>query len=335
MSPTVSANLSQLKNMADDQKNRASTLIPSPEPMVAILMCTLNAQPFLEEQLKSIYNQTHQNWHLYISDDGSTDETIAIIERYAKADLENKITLTKGPQQGFSCNFLSLTKNENIVADYYAFCDQDDIWYTDKIARALKILETYPANTLALYCSRTCLITQDGEFLGYSKLFKRPPSFENAVVQNIAAGNTIVFNNATRVMLLKCPCEDIPAHDWWLYIMVTGCDGIVHYDPIPSLDYRQHPNNTLGRNTSWKGAKKRATQLLSGSLAIWIKKHGVAINKLGEAITMKNQIKMTQLCQLHKNNTINRALKMYNLGIYRQHLGGNIGLYLAVLLNKI
>ena len=86
--------------------------------------------------------------------------------------------------------------NPAIDGDYFAFCDQDDLWDEDKLAEALDWLEKQPADTPALYCTRTRTVDERGSEIGLSPLFRRRPSFRNAIVQSIAGANTMVMNKA-------------------------------------------------------------------------------------------------------------------------------------------
>ena len=132
-----------------------------PNYSIAILLCTYNSKNFLEEQLDSIAKQSHANWQVWVSDDGSQDNTIKIIESYKKKWGKYKISVQAGPQQGFSLNFLSLVNDNRIQNDYYAYSDHDDIWHSNKLEKALKWLGTIPEETPALYCGRTCLVDDD------------------------------------------------------------------------------------------------------------------------------------------------------------------------------
>ena len=108
------------------------------EPSVAILLGTYNGEKFLEAQLDSLEAQSVTNWTLYVSDDGSTDATLDIIHRYQSKWGTDKIRYRLGPQKGFAQNFLSLACDTSIKADYYAFCDQDDVWLPEKLSIALE-----------------------------------------------------------------------------------------------------------------------------------------------------------------------------------------------------
>ena len=199
-------------------------------PKVAVLMCTMQGQHFLAEQLNSIATQTHPRWAIWASDDGSDDHTHAILEYYQSHWGEDRISIHAGPAEGSTANFLSLTCRADIDADYFAYADQDDIWESDKLERAVNWLKTVPDGVPALYGSRTLLVDARNQHIGYSPLFDREPDFRNALVQSIAGGNTMVFNRAARDLLRQAG-ENVEAvtHDWWAYMLVTSCGGAVHY----------------------------------------------------------------------------------------------------------
>src|SRR5690606_13801344 len=93
---------------------------------VAILLTTYNGERFLCEQLDSIAAQTHQDWVVYVSDDGSTDGTLKTLKRYQAAWVSGRMQILHGPGQGFAKNFMSLIRSPAVDAPYLAFCDQDD-----------------------------------------------------------------------------------------------------------------------------------------------------------------------------------------------------------------
>src|SRR5262249_19341331 len=147
-----------------------------PRARVAILMCTKNGAAFIDGQLKSIADQTYQNWTLMVSDDGSSDDTVAILKRFAETD-PRKTIIRKGPGKGVCANFLSLANDPTIDADYFAFCDQDDVWHRDKLQRGLAWLTSVPTSVPGMYCGRTELMTLDHQSYGFSLLFTRTPAF--------------------------------------------------------------------------------------------------------------------------------------------------------------
>ena len=175
------------------------------------------------------------------------------------------------------------------MPNYFAFSDQDDIWLPDHLSKAVTILSTIPARRPALYCGRTRLISESGAFLGHSPLFRRPPSFRNAVMQSIAGGNTMVLNRAARQLLLKARQARPVAHDWWTYQLVSGAGGYVHYDPVPTVLYRQHGMNQVGSNLGYQARWHRTKMLLSGRFANWTRQNLTALQSVQDLFTPENR----------------------------------------------
>ena len=167
-------------------------------------MCTYNGERFLEAQLDSLCAQSFTQWTLYVSDDGSTDATLNIIHRYQSKMGRDKIQCRVGPQKGFAQNFLSLACDPSIKAEYYAFCDQDDVWLPEKLSVAIEHIafESSPEQ-LYVYSGRTTYTDENLKPIGFSPLFVFPRTFRNALIQSIAGGNTMVFNQATKTLLEK------------------------------------------------------------------------------------------------------------------------------------
>ena len=315
---------------------RASGLVSDPgAPSVAILLCTHQAQPFLADQLQSIQDQTWTSWKLWVSDDGSQDQTLDILQSHRERWGDERLHVRPGPCKGSTANFLTLACAPEIDAPFFAFCDQDDLWHQDKLARALRWLETVPADTPAMYCSRTVLVDEHNQMLGHSHLFKHPPGFRNALVQSIAGGNTMVFNRAARALLLSAgPRVEAITHDWWVYMLVTGCGGRVHYDPEPSLRYRQHGQNQFGSNVSMKEQLQRVQQLLQGRYRGWINANLRALLRMRPHFTPEHQQVLDGVIRARSRWVLPRMLGLYRCGLYRQSWLGQCGLWVAALLNR-
>jgi glycosyltransferase involved in cell wall biosynthesis len=306
------------------------------EPKIAILLCTYHGQHYLAEQLDSFAAQSHPNWEVWASDDGSEDDTHAILEAYQQKWPADRLSIHFGPAEGFAANFLSLTCKASIEADYYAYSDQDDVWETDKLERAVRWLETVSPNIPALYCSRTRLVDAENNVIGLSPLFSKPPSFANALMQNIGGGNTMVFNNAARALLREAG-EDTPVitHDWWAYMLVTGCGGKVFYDSYPSLRYRQHDGNLVGMNTTWAARFKRMRMLWEGRFRSWNDSNIAGLRKLQHKLTPENRETLDRFANARQMSLIPRLIHLKRSGIYRQTLFGNLGLIAAAIFGKI
>lgn len=304
-------------------------------PKVIILMATYNGERYLAEQLDSICAQTHKNWEIWVSDDGSSDSTLQILNDYQARLGENIIRIHEGPHKGFAANFLSLVCKKNLDATYYAYCDQDDIWLPNKLNQAIKWLNTVPEKTSGLYCARTKLINQHGDILGYSPLFTKMPGFRNALIQNIGGGNTMVFNNVTLNLLQEAGEQiNISAHDWWTYQLVTGAGGVIFYDSNPTLDYRQHENNFIGGNVGWMARLTRISMLLKGRFKTWNNLNFNALLSVQHKLTPENNQVLMNIISARNKSCLIRMIDIKRSGIYRQTFLGNIGLMAAVLLNK-
>lgn len=327
----------QLKSDALGRQSMAPAESSFSSAQVAILLCTYNGAEFLSAQLNSIERQTHTNWIIHASDDGSNDETLEILQSYRKRFGQDRLVIYAGPQQGFAKNFMSLINNSEIQADYFAFCDQDDVWFADKLARSLKNISNIPLNMPALYCSRTRLINALGQVIGSSPLFTRKPSFRNALVQSLAGANTMMLNNAARILLTQIPNDTyIVSHDWLAYLLVSGCGGAVLYDPKPTLDYRQHGANLIGSNTRLADRLVRIRKMLAGTFREWNRHNLYALSNSHQWLTSNNRTALRLFMQVRESGLLLRRIySLKKAGLYRQTLLGNIGLVVAVSIRRI
>lgn len=305
-------------------------------PHVAILLAVRNGARFLSEQLLSYAEQTHPNWSVHVSDDGSSDRTRDIIQDFA-GGVPQEVTLRCGPRSGAAANFLSLLSDDRIEADYFAFSDQDDIWYAEKLSRAINMLRTVPCDKPALYCSRTELIDEAGRHLGYSTAFKRPPSFRNALVQNVGGGNTMVFNCLAGDLLRHVPNEIVVAHDWMTYLTVSAAGGMIFYDQTPSVRYRQHRDNLVGSNLGLLAAIHRAKKVLAGQWRGWNSLNVRALmHHLSHRMTEENMSVLERFVEMRLAESLPRRLwSFWRSGVYRQTPLANLAMLLAVIANKI
>ncbi|WP_313740169.1 glycosyltransferase family 2 protein [Pseudomonas sp.] len=303
---------------------------------VAILMCTYNGGAFLREQLESFADQTYTHWTLYVSDDASTDATRTILKEYQARWGEGRLRLFDGPCEGFGKNFISLLKRADVHADFYAFSDQDDVWFNDKLERSVASLVTRPDSEPALFCSRTQLVDATRQTLGFSPLFARPPSFKNALVQSLAGANTMTINQAARDLMLQLPDDaDIVAHDWLAYLLVSGCGGHVHYDARASLEYRQHGRNVIGANNRLQDRVKRLRKMLSGRFVTWNDANVRILRALDPWLTAESRAVLAHFEKGRRASALTRCYELRRSGVYRQTTLGNITLIIAALLARV
>jgi glycosyltransferase involved in cell wall biosynthesis len=217
-------------------------------PVVQGLLSTYNGRRFLRPLLRSLDEQSHPQLQLLVRDDGSTDGTLELLQEHAgRVPLE----LRPGAHVGLPATYFELLRESSPDADLFAFCDQDDVWLRDKVARAAELLGRTHPSVPALYCGRTQYVDRDLRPLGMSELPRRPLTFQTALMQNVASGCTMVMNRAARDLLAKStPGGGVFMHDAWAYLVVAAF-GTVLYDPVPMVLYRLHEANAIGRPCGW------------------------------------------------------------------------------------
>jgi glycosyltransferase involved in cell wall biosynthesis len=303
-------------------------------PSVAILLATKNGEDYIRQQLLSYGSQTFGDWKLYVSDDGSSDRTISLILEFAR-EHGRAVVIRSGPRRGHSENFMSFICDLSIDADFFAFSDQDDIWEDDKLERSLDWLTRVSVETPAVYFTRTVLIDRDGHRLGLSPLFRRSPSFENALVQNIGGGNTMCFNRAARQLLIACGRRNPVSHDWWLYLVVTGAGGLARYDPTPSVKYRQHPGNVIGAGGGWLRRLARLRLLIGGRVRRWNAANLAALDAAASCLSRDSHQTIKLFSKARSAARPLSFFYLYKSGVYRQSWLEQFGLYVTALLGKL
>ncbi|WP_292385119.1 glycosyltransferase [Mesorhizobium sp.] len=268
---------------------------------MAVLMGTRDGAAYIGDQLQSLLDQSWPHVDLWVSNDGSTDPTLAIIEAWRSRWNKGSLALVQGPRNGFAANFRSMIIEPHVDADYYAFCDQDDVWEPDRLESAIRWM-----------------------------------SFRNALVQSIAGGNTMLFNRAARDLLAKASARtEFVSHDWWAYLVVTAAGGKVRYEPRPLVRYRQHGANLVGANVSWKARLSRLGRLFQGQFATWTDSNlrGLAVNR--DLFTRDAARCLRLFIRARKGSALRRFSLLGKSGVYRQTLMGTLGLYLAFLWRRI
>ena len=307
---------------------------------IACVLGYFNGSKYILEQLQSIINQEIENvtFSIYISDDNSDKDFPSLEGLNFKSSNGVNIFYKKLKKNiGYEKNFLYSLKSIALEYDFYCFSDQDDIWEINKIDKAINVLNEKKSINSNLYFSRTTYFNEDCSLeLGKSDPYSKKPSFENALVQNIAAGNTIVFNQNAKNII----CESIKniyfvSHDWWCYLIISGSGGDICYDLESSIKYRQHKNNFLGSNNSLKDRIKRIRNLFQNQYKNWNEINLNSLNKKNYLLTNENLLTLKTFSELRKKSLLKRIFLFYKSGIYSQKLTGNIGLFIALIFKKL
>lgn len=308
---------------------------------VTILMGLYNGAAHLDAQLQSIAGQDHGDWRLILSDDGSRDDTMDRAQRFAESWPQGRVTLLQGPRQGFAGNYLAMLRNLPQPAGWLAFADQDDVWLPDKMGRAMAALRAAvadPERDLGLYCSRTWIVGDDLGGRRLSRARPRPPGFLNALVQNIAAGNTIVVTPAAARLLAAAAWRTgaVVAHDWWAYQLITGAGGVVVHDDRPSLLYRQHGGNSIGSNDGLRSKLARIGMLVNGTMRGWTETNLAALRAVEDWLTPEAREAVLALEALRAEPRALQRLRLFlRLRLYRQSLASTVALWVAALTRRL
>lgn len=304
---------------------------------VVIVMGMYNGLRHLGAQLDSFAAQDYDNWALVASDDSLDDASQQVVLDWADAHPDRDVNVKKGPQKGFVRNFLTLLANVPKDAAFAALSDQDDVWFPDKLTRAITRLRQVPADQPALYCAATMICNEDLTPIRPSGVFRKDPSFRNALVQSIGGGNTMVLNRAALDLVQSClPCPADPvAHDWWLYQVISGHGGAVLRDNTPVLLYRQHADNLIGANTSRRARLTRVRAVLGGRFADWNSRNFAALVSAIPGFDTTAQQTLTDFNTARTGGIVARMLALYRSGVVRQGTAGTIALYIACLLKRL
>lgn len=225
--------------------------------MIAILLCTYNGERYIKEQLDSLIVQTNQDFIVYIHDDGSTDRTMTIIDEYCISYPHRFVKISDHiKHRGAGKSFMWLL--DNIIADYYMFCDQDDVWLPRKVETTmnhmLNVEQTYPGKPVLIHTDLK--LTDENLNITYDSFWR----FQNFKVDiskrkeyigfgNIVTGCTMMINKEAK--RIAFPYNGKLLHDYWLALQVAKF-GIVDNIKEQTMLYRQHGTNEAGAGSLYK-----------------------------------------------------------------------------------
>lgn len=221
---------------------------------IEILMAAYNGTPFIGEQIDSILCQTDTDWHLTVSDDGSTDGTDAIIDEYVRQHLDRVQRVYSGRRfGGAKDHFFWMT--EHCDADYIAYCDDDDTWRADKLETLRKAMldaeERLGSDTPILVFSDQMVTDEKLNMLApslmrYQKQYFAHFDYRSILMQNVVTGGAMMVNRALAQLALQCAdASKVIMHDWWMAAVAARFGEIVYMDE-PLGAYRQHGHNSVG-----------------------------------------------------------------------------------------
>jgi glycosyltransferase involved in cell wall biosynthesis len=309
------------------------------EPTVAILMATYNGENYIADQLLSIGWQTYKNWHLYVSDDGSKDSTLAIVQAFSKLN-PGKVTILPAREKhdGACGNFFNLVKKCIGKAEYYAFSDQDDVWLKDKLDKQVALLDNLKSNfgtekPLLAFCD-ACLVDENlniisPSFFTYTDVNPRATSLNRIIVQNpISGAGALINESLLDLMATVNDLSGIAMYDQWAGLIASALGHIDHISE-PLYLYRQHANNAMGAVQMSLSSLREKGSIAKESLkskelqvAIFVKNYGYLLGSQGKSLE--------KYSDLYRANKLDRILYILRYKIKMNGFFRNLGLIVYV-----
>lgn len=274
-------------------------------PTVTVLMSSYNGDKYISEQIESLLAQKGVEIRIVIRDDGSKDQTNNILSEYSSK--YSKIKIIKGDNCGAEESFNRLCKYavEEESSDYYAFCDQDDVWDEDKLTVAINSLKGFDNTLPLLYFSNLKMVDENLNYI--RDFYSKDEVFidkSKTLVQIFTYGCTCVFNR--KALEYYCQVESQSTfHDNWIYCICSYL-GKVIYDPCGHIQYRQHGNNLSGhRATGLTLLAYRIKRLFKGNLGHDFENMAKQMLHFSDDLSTKDK-QIINLVAYYRNNLYSR-----------------------------
>lgn len=297
---------------------------------ILILVSTYNGSKYLREQLDSIYRQKGCEISVLVRDDGSTDDTKKILNEYAETyDLK----WIKGENIGPANSFIELIYMAPSNYDYYAFCDQDDVWEEDKL---LTSLECFVTSKPTIICSNATLC--DCNLVELGPVYKSAPKFNfiGVLLHGGILGCTMVINKSLFDLIQNYDKPMVPMHDYYISAMCLAVGGEIIYLPKSTMLYRQHDTNVIGCEKKWYSSLVEKLNLMLNKKNFYDIQElsKLILENCGDIIDTK-KMNTLKLVASYKNSMYKRMKIASFAGIGCGRLGLSIAIRLGVLLGKL
>jgi glycosyltransferase involved in cell wall biosynthesis len=291
------------------------------KPNLCVVMATFNGDRFLNSQLESISNQNTADLYLIVNDDGSTDNTMQILSYWKMKGLIKELHTSN--RIGADASFMKLLKLAKYF-DYVAFSDQDDLWEPNKLyTLQSKIQGEEPT---LVFCNRN-YINADNEIIS-TRSHKIRPSFQNALIENVAPGNTMLMNKSLVDLICALPDDIVGHYDAWIYLVASGLGKCV-YVPEALVNYRLHGDNLVGLR------KRNLESVLDSIQKQAVLVESFAENVFGQLSEEKSQTLQEYISFLNLTKLRERFFHIRKLRVYRTTKVDNFLFRILLLAGKI
>lgn len=299
---------------------------------VAVIVSTYNGEKYIREQLDSIIKQTYKNVDIYVRDDNSKDNTMQILKEYEKEKKIIRLKTTKN--LGYPEAFYEIMRNIGKY-DYYAFSDQDDVWYEDKIERAVKMLNKTNSKKPTLFFANYEVCDENLNLIRKSVGPKEQPKFNYSLFSSVGLGFTYVLNHEAFELVLNNRSKKNVTKDVWIG-MLCGAFGTLCFDSKCCAKHRRNPGAYSSQDTSFFTIQKdRFEKFFKGDGFSYV--HNVMLEfyeMFGEKLKLEDKKLMEKF--IYKGyNPIKRIKKVFHKGRLRYDFKDEIMLRIIFLIGKL
>ena len=303
---------------------------------IQILMAVYNGEKYLRAQLNSLIEQTFTDWQLLISDDNSSDGSLAVINEFCERDPRITLVLENEHYGCAKAHFMALLRLAD--APYVMTCDQDDVWDADKVEytfNAMKSRESAGLKPL-LVCTDLRVVDEDlnliaPSFLAYSKMDASKRDFGYFLASCLVTGCTMMVNEPL-LKLLQTPVRDdaIVMHDWWASLVAAAFGEVVHLDQA-TISYRQHSDNSVGAEKFSVASALKAIDEKAQTESSAIDQAREFKRVFSDSMTSQQSAQVDAFLKIRDARPVKRVVLLTRARVWRKGVMRNAGTLLAFL----
>lgn len=293
---------------------------------VQVLLSSYNGEKYIEKQLDTIFSQKDVEVRCLVRDDGSNDRTIDILKAYQKK--ENRLRLVMGKNIGWRKSYMELLYLAD-DANYYAFSDQDDEWFEDKLVTGVSMLEKHPDGIPLLFHSAR--IRKTSTVQTEQQMLAKPLNSKNALMQEYCQGCSIMINHCAKDILCEYRPKGIYGHDFWVGVVCYFL-GEVYYSSKPLFYHINHVDNTTVTGDINVCKKGRLKAMLCGK-TVYNNPCQDLLDGYAKYLS-REDVKMIQEVSEYKKNLLLRMKLLLDRQFVRNSTVGTFMLKVCILLGR-
>lgn len=299
-------------------------------PSVVVVMSTYNGENVVSRQLDSILAQKGVSVSIIVRDDGSKDDTLSILMEYSR--LHSEISVLKGDNVGWEKSFL-LALQQAPDSEYYAFSDQDDIWFENKLISGIsQIIRSNLSGPVLYHCNKISVWENLEPLKRQVSRIPGPLNRQNAMTQEFAQGCAIVMNRSAKSLV----CRYIPhariAHDFWCGLLCY-LFGSVLYDDEKYFYHISYGSNASGEGHKWKSWLSRLKKYQTAQ-SLYYSPYRDLLDGYRDLLTAEDCSFIDKVLHYKKSLKCKISL-IFSKTFVRSSFIGSLSLKFAILINKL